>query len=464
MCDSKKMRALIGTVGSNDLQLDGQTAHQRQQTMREFGKYARDQYQELQGRITAPMLDRAMEYLRDVGELPDQLVLIVTDQPESRPRRDGDTAFAGEVIARRLGERFHVPKRPSIKRLGCVPALIDPVMDQFEVWFPQWAEQYEHIFLMTTGGTPAMSTAMVLVALESCPEKVTQLYAPLGEEVRPTNVLQRTRANQHRHELLTALDHGRFGSAVLALGERGEQLGIADYAHRVLKALVQSADARLRFDLDGARACLAVARREPRLDDELHNGVAALQRSLPQNDDIPGMLGELYHNAQQKLRHGEYADFVLRLFNFQQAALRYAAERAGVEFHRNGEYVREEWLLAHSDFSDHAAHFAPRDRQRVCLMPVQSQVGAKEPSRLVGYDAILSELTEGSRRLVGGVELQHRIWPGRPFRELLFDISRDIRIVDVNEAAEIVRIVVDDTVTQRENIESHGVPPSSCRA
>jgi hypothetical protein len=130
------MKALIGMVGNNDLQLDGQTAFQRQQTMREFGKHVLDHYEDLQDRIAAPMLDRAMEYLRDIGELPDQLVLIVTDQPESRPRRTSDTAFAGEVIARRLGERFDVPKRPSIKRLSCVPALIDPVMDQFEAWFP----------------------------------------------------------------------------------------------------------------------------------------------------------------------------------------------------------------------------------------------------------------------------------------------------------------------------------------
>jgi hypothetical protein len=234
---------------------------------------------------------------------------------------------------------------------------------------------------------------MVLVALESCPEKVTQLYAPLGEEVRPTNVIQRTRANQQRHELMTALEHGRFGSAVLALGEHGEQLGIADYAHRVLNALVQSADGRLRFDLDGARACLSVARREPRLDDELHNGVAALQRSLPQNDDIPGMLAELYHNAGQKLRHGEYADFVLRLFNFQQAALRYAAERAGVKFHRNGEYVREEWLTDHPGIQEFAAAFPNPEGELginirsgqatgpflVCLAGYLSDTGALSP-------------------------------------------------------------------------------------
>jgi hypothetical protein len=206
-----------------------------------------------------------------------------------------------------------------------------------------------------------MSTAMILCALQFCPDKVTPLYAPLGEDVRPTNVLQHTRAAQRRRDLCTAVEHGRFAAAVPLVPERAEQLGIADYAHRTLRAILASAEQRLRFDLVGARQSLVTARREAQLSDEVHSQIALLHNSLPANSDIAGLLAELYHNAGQKLRHHEYADFVLRLFNFQQAALRHAAERAGVTFYRNGEYLTPECLQAHPDFEQFVATCAAPD-------------------------------------------------------------------------------------------------------
>jgi hypothetical protein len=91
-----------------------------------------ERYDELKDRLRAPMLERALQYLSDVGEVPDQLVLVVSDRPEGTPYRESDTCYAGQVLATLLRERYDIQKKTSIKRLSGVPAMIDPVMRDLE--------------------------------------------------------------------------------------------------------------------------------------------------------------------------------------------------------------------------------------------------------------------------------------------------------------------------------------------
>lgn len=350
---------LICTVGNRDLEIDGQSAADRGQTMREMAADILGRYDELRDRLTAPMIERSVRYLRDVDEFPDQLVLVVTDRPEGTPYRENDTCSAGEVVARCLRERYGIAKT-FIKRLQGVPASVDAVMGEVSRWFPKWNSEFDRIFLVTTGGTPAMATAMLLCALECCPDKVTPLYVPLGGEPRPMDVIRRVLASNRRDDLAIAVAHERFGAALEIMPPTSDGLGVSPAAHRALQEVLAGADQRLRFDLAAAHHCLALARREAGLSEHAYQRLVELQHGLPEPGDAAGLLGELFHNAWQQCRHEEYADFALRLFNFQQAALRLASERAAVRFSGKGEFIASEWLEGERAFADAcAAWIAP---------------------------------------------------------------------------------------------------------
>jgi hypothetical protein len=255
-----------------------------------------------------------------------------------------------EVLSRYVQDRHNVEMKSRVRILHKEPDMLDEVVRQIKTWFAEWDREYERIYLVTDRGPTAIATGLVLCALECSPDKVVPLHAGIDANVRPMHVVQQIQTTQRRHALWNALAHGRFAAAVSLIPERGEQLELQDYEHRTLRTVIVSTEQRLRFDLDSARSTLGDAREESMLSTSLHAEIAKLQKSLPSDDDIPGLLAELFHNARQKLSHEEYADFVLRLFNFQQAALRYAAERCGVKFNQSGSAFSSKWLEKESKF------------------------------------------------------------------------------------------------------------------
>lgn len=344
------MRALIWAVGPDDITLDGKPATTHGCAPRPFGEQLLKRFEDVRATLHAPMLDNAITYLRDIGEIPHQVVLVVTDQQPGSRGFEHDTCTFAPLLDRYVRYRHGLEKKCSVRRLRCHNLAIDEIGREADGWLGNWAREYDDLYFLMNLAMPAISTALLLGCLDACPDKVTALDGVLTGDTRPMDVVRRVRVSSRRRDISTAVEHGRFGAALNLLPEDEEDLGIPGYAYRTLRAVLGSADQRLRFDLEGARQSLVAARKESALPQDLYKQVAELHRGVPSPDDTTGLLRELYHNALQKLRHGEYADFVLRLFNFQQAALRQAAERRGVRFVRRGEYLDPKWLEAHPQF------------------------------------------------------------------------------------------------------------------
>jgi hypothetical protein len=360
------VRALVCTVGQRDLTLVGQTASDRKVSTRAFGAQARREYATLRDRLEAPIIGRALDYLRQVDAFPDEVVLTASDQPVGSQNRDGDTCEIGAVLKTYLEER-HCIRKVWLKRIQGNPADLDTVMAAVRCWLLEWSHQYTWIDLLLTGGTPAMTTGSLLSALDICPDKVTPLYVPWSGPVRPLDVVQRVRAGQRQRDIRTALDDRRFAAAVALVRTGADEVGVAESRRGPLEHVLAGTAQRLSFSLEEARRGLGRARQVARLSDDLYQRIDDLRAGIPTDSDTSGLLRELYYNANLKLRHEEYADFVLRAFNFQQAALLQAAQRAGVVFERDGELLEEGWLEAETRF----AGFAREWREPATGTPVE---------------------------------------------------------------------------------------------
>jgi len=337
-------RAFVCVANPSSLLLAGRTASESGQYARPFGRDILDRYEERKPNLSVPEMSQTLSYLREIDKLPDQLVVVVTDQPKDSETHQNDTVEIGEVAGKLMREKFNLEKKSSIPRLRSNPFNLDDLMNEILKLFHTWSKQYTDIYLMSTGGTSALAIAMFLNALDVCPDKVKPLDVQKGGLVRPMNVVQRIRAIQRRRDVVLAVEHGRFSAAMSLLPIEAEDLRMANHVHRTLVAVLASADRRLRFDLRGARQSLAKARTEAALPITLYNQIVEIQSWLPEADNPMELLRELYHNACYQLQHQEYADFVLRLFNFHQAALRQTAEKSGVSFERKGEYFDAKWL------------------------------------------------------------------------------------------------------------------------
>ena len=65
-----------------------------------------------------------------------------------------------------------------------------------------------------------------------------------------------------------------------------------------------------------------------------------------------------------------------------------------------------------------------------------------------------NDLFDSASLIVGGIELQQWLWPETPLGERGFDVPRDLWVRDVDEAANILRIVINDLSVSIEYVHS----------
>ena len=92
-------------------------------------------------------------------------------------------------------------------------------------------------------------------------------------------------------------------------------------------------------------------------------------------------------------------------------------------------------------------------KQKRLAVEVRIALAATEdgPTALV-QDPVRDELVDRATRLKGRVQLHDRLWPQKAFGELVVYVIRYPRIADVDETPREVRVVVDKTPPELENV------------
>jgi hypothetical protein len=319
---------LMVNVGNSDLLADGE----RPKMARPDGERLWQHYE--QHTFTLPIIVPCLENLQQRHTHIERLLLFDTDQQPygvalEKDRygvvlRDKDTIWFGKLIERYLREHFaHL--LGSITRIDLSD--INPSMydEAFDAYGKLLAQQYdpgvEMCYVLMAGGIPACNTALQLQAISCYGARCEPIYQPEGGKPYPLRVGQQVQNTFRKATIIDALERQDFATAhALAVqsdtGDTTALLRLIAYAHY-----------REAFDFERAREALQQAQRAA--SGKLRMVVTELEHEMDDlvaREDMAVLLRELLANARITFTNGRYADFLGRVFRFQEAALRYIVE------------------------------------------------------------------------------------------------------------------------------------------
>ena len=388
---------LIATLGNRDVQLtDRSGLPEALRTVRTSARIEGeeilthlDRYRDV---LSFPMIAPVVRWLLDdQGVDKDDLYvhLFATDQPAAftpEVERQKDTITYAEIIKRCLTEGMPGLNHPQQQRLAkrrvaihaitSNPAHYRTMLDVFTAEFTgltRYIKDEDRVYLEVTGGTPAMTSMMIVAGADIFGRQARCLYKR-REEDHPyvVGVLQRFFERRVRTTLREQLALYGYASA-LATFEADRDL-ISKHIDRqaLIAGLLTYVERRLAFDFERAREALVEL--DQFAPPELQPHFSYLYRELAEPDQAV-LQAELIHSARVKFRLGHYADFTQRLFRFQEAAFRYLALEMGMEYRDSqGKRVMTAWahgvpgLLEYlSDYTaPDGSHYGPDNPLILC--------------------------------------------------------------------------------------------------
>ena len=343
------MNILICNIGSSDL---GGAALASLRGLSERQRAAR-LLEDDTAQLELPIIGKALRHVqRQPGELA-QVVLVASnqgDQPPADPAAQADwgkdTCLTAQVVARELSmpaeEWQPVPdERIAIWLIAGEhdgqhdPSDYDGVRRFFERALPALAAAHPDatVFLEVTGGTPAMTTGLLVTGTEVFGARAEVLYVHPRQPLPATlNTGKRIQAGPLRAALRSNVATYDYDAALRLL--RAQRVVIADRlaegAPELLDALLEYARCRFNFDFAGARAALSGG--ADRLGDGRWRAEVMRAYAAVDQIDRAGKLEEVFHGAAARYEVGAYADFLTQVVRFQENALRALCLERGALF------------------------------------------------------------------------------------------------------------------------------------
>lgn len=310
-----------------------------------------------------PTLDWLLNEFNEQGIAADdlQVVLFASDQPyRLTQERDWlkDTEPFAQVIHKLLEKKYKITKR-FIKTIEGSPADYANMLAFYMHTLPQIAANVppdSEVFLEVSGGTPAMSSMLIVAGVEVFGDRVHTLY--LEQDARHPNeigVAQQLFARKSRETLRGQIELYAYNAARQTVEQSGRLIAPDNHRRDLLDCLLHYADRRLAFDFRRARNALqgALALTTGNTQAQIRFWLRELQAPTTADN-----LSEVIHSAAIKLQLGEYADLVQRVFRFQEASFRYLAEQMGMQYSRgDDEYLDESWRKSQPALDNYLRHY-----------------------------------------------------------------------------------------------------------
>jgi hypothetical protein len=324
---------ILCNVGARDLMLRQDGKLEELRPARSQGEKILAQYPEFADRLVCPIIEPVLRYIfsREPAQDPNpsktffQVVLFGTDQPEPA-HQPSDTLFFAQAVARKLEEIFADQIRVQTILVQHVnPSMYDEVYEKFgELLHSIPVVKDDPVYVILAGGIPACNTALLLQGVRLFGKRLTALYLPQGGDPQPLRVgrqIMHSFSEAAAMERLHALD---FANALPHLVEVEPNQGLV--------GLVRYAAQRLAFDFRSAQQTLELALADGDhltrqfICTSMRSRLDVLLDPTPRPERLLALLSELYWNARITYIHRQYADFLGRVYRFQEAILRYLIE------------------------------------------------------------------------------------------------------------------------------------------
>ena len=285
-----------------------------------------------------PIIEPCLRYLLNEGVVIEQLRMFYTDQPATATTRaqdrqgislrDKDTLWYAQIAERVIHERFG----SEIKAIGRIrvergngqminPSLHDEAFDAYGDLIERlYRTDTTACYVMMAGGIPACNVALQLRTLSAYGDRCRFIYQPEGGTPYELRVGMQMQATFHRATAIDALQRRDFATAL-------QQVTTLERINPAILALLRYAHYREAFDFSRARSALNEGLRAA--TGELRTFLQALKPELEQlidRADSAALLLEVYASAKISFNNGRYADFLGRVFRFQEAMLRHILE------------------------------------------------------------------------------------------------------------------------------------------
>ncbi len=335
-----------------------------------FGRYARH--------IELPLIGVSLRWLIDEQRVdPAELFvhLFPSDQPAPPVTPMGewlkDTGPFAQVVKRYLtsgAAPMLAAKHVHMHTIKGNPANYRNMLEFFTAKLAWLVDKHVHeddtIYLEITGGTPAMTSMLLLAGFDALGEQAETLYVERGAD-RP-RLFGIGRALLHRQALRQLREQINLHAYLVAretLQNKGELIAPDLEKRNLLAAILRYAQSRLAFDFDRARQALTAANQYAA--GEVQSTINYWDRQLKDPDEA-ALLGELLHSARINFQMGDYAAFSQRVFRFQEAALRALAERMGMRYKskRENEFVDKKWVASVPGLTDFLSDYTAPDGAR----------------------------------------------------------------------------------------------------
>jgi hypothetical protein len=332
---------LIANIGRSDLQvrrtptpdwLPDAPQDWKALSERDRGAYLAQHFDKLYTELDLAIIGKAVDDI-DSSAI-DRIVLFASDQ-HSAEYRPSDTIETARVAARMVQRRWGIDaSRIEVVALNEDPSDHDAMIEAQTRELRRIAATYlpATAYLEVTGGTPAMTNALLLAGTEVFQDRAVALYIS-RDSAMPARLAvgKRLLAGPLRRVLLSNLATFQYTAALETWKEYRpyftdqHSAGAAD----LVAGLLGHLDARINLDLPAARVAikgldaLAGGIYRPEIE-PLYNAITPLSREK--------QLGELLHVAEVRHQTEAYGELLTQVVRFVENCLRLVCLRQGVQF------------------------------------------------------------------------------------------------------------------------------------
>ena len=349
---------LIANLGSRDVGLTAGDANIIGEPRRE-GERLWQAYGQYQAQFQLPLLEKVMVDLIGQNQRPQVIHLIATDQSETSPKHQhSDTIYLAYIARRWLAEKYGYA-------YDAAWAEDDPRHDIHVSWirrephnytqtyefFTQWLPVIDAdsnpdltFYLQLSGGTPAMTSMLLLCGVNILGERARPVYvSPTEPSPYPLDIGQKLIARTVRNALLTAINAYAYQTATALIDENRDLL--ADFFPNIdeLRAIAAYAAHRRNFAWGDAQQMVA------QVTSDLRPSLMAVDEAIASRN-YEGLLAEGIYNCEIAARTADLFSLVVRVAQFAEALPRYLCLQHGVRFQdkkgqerRDGEFLFEAW-------------------------------------------------------------------------------------------------------------------------
>ncbi|MED5073848.1 hypothetical protein P9857_07595 [Anoxybacillus geothermalis] len=319
-----------------------------------------EKYKEL---IDIPIIRNTLKNL-DRSEKIHEIHLFATNQATNH---FSDTIYAAQIIKRILKETKddktiwgqvlnELSKKIVIHEVNDIPNDYDLMNHLYrkELQFIEENSEYEKVYISVTGGTQAMNTMLLLNGMKYAKAKGQLVY--LNENHTVPDVLKLSSIillENHVSTITQNISSYEYHEAIQYLQNHENTFSNQAEIYKNLVDLLKYAHYRKSFNFKHAYPCLNEPRKKMIRERQILNRLQ--QEALDFVDENPDAkvaeyMSELYWNMYILYQKGNFVDVCMRLFRFQEEALRFiAVQMLNVKIDSKGKKIDEQWLNDHQD-------------------------------------------------------------------------------------------------------------------